>query len=87
MRESRWPYVGACLESVTGAFAPFLPARSSPLLTDDLLARLCAFTGGNHARVYKQNGTEADSGAWFLAASKEVVRPRLRMRPSPGPRS
>ncbi|TNY22907.1 hypothetical protein DMC30DRAFT_414646 [Rhodotorula diobovata] len=45
VRESRWPYVGACLESVTG---------------------------GNHARVYKQNGTEADSGAWFLAASKEV---------------
>ncbi|POY71663.1 hypothetical protein BMF94_5358, partial [Rhodotorula taiwanensis] len=29
-------------------------------------------TGGNHFRAYKQNGTEADSGAWFLAASKEV---------------
>ncbi|BGP57086.1 hypothetical protein JCM8202v2_004724 [Rhodotorula sphaerocarpa] len=29
-------------------------------------------TGGNHFRAYKQNGTEANSGAWFLAASKEV---------------
>ncbi|GAA5960275.1 hypothetical protein JCM3765_002524 [Sporobolomyces pararoseus] len=28
--------------------------------------------GGNHFRAYKQNGTEANSGAWFLAASKEV---------------
>lgn len=30
--------------------------------------------GGNHFRAYKQNGTEANSGAWFLAVSKEVVR-------------
>ncbi|GAA5968861.1 hypothetical protein JCM8115_006476 [Rhodotorula mucilaginosa] len=29
-------------------------------------------TGGNHFRAYKQNGTDANSGAWFLAASKEV---------------
>ncbi|KAG0663711.1 hypothetical protein C6P46_002280 [Rhodotorula mucilaginosa] len=28
--------------------------------------------GGNHFRAYKQNGTDANSGAWFLAASKEV---------------
>ncbi|GAA5927414.1 hypothetical protein JCM1841_000464 [Sporobolomyces salmonicolor] len=28
--------------------------------------------GGNHFRAYRQNGTEANSGAWFLAASKEV---------------
>ncbi|GJN92507.1 hypothetical protein Rhopal_005537-T1 [Rhodotorula paludigena] len=39
MRESRWPFVGSCLESFT---------------------------------AYKQNGTEAHSNAWFLAASKEV---------------
>ncbi|GAA5941582.1 uncharacterized protein JCM15063_001627 [Sporobolomyces koalae] len=45
MRESRWPFVGSCLESAIG---------------------------GNHFRVYKQNGTEANSGAWFLSASKEV---------------
>ncbi|BGP42077.1 hypothetical protein JCM10450v2_006163 [Rhodotorula kratochvilovae] len=45
MRESRWPFVGSCLESVTG---------------------------GNHFRAYKQNGTDANSGAWFLAVSKEV---------------
>ena len=30
--------------------------------------------GGNHFRAWKQNGTHADSGAWFLAASKELVR-------------
>ncbi|GAA6063716.1 hypothetical protein JCM10212_001827 [Sporobolomyces blumeae] len=45
MRESRWPFVGSCLESAIG---------------------------GLHFRSYKQNGTEANSGAWFLAASKEV---------------
>ncbi|GAA6031592.1 hypothetical protein JCM8097_006538 [Rhodosporidiobolus ruineniae] len=46
MRESiRWPWIGSCLESVTG---------------------------GNHFRAYKQNGTEANSNAWFLAASREV---------------
>jgi len=27
--------------------------------------------GGNHFRAWKQNGTEANTGAWFLAASKE----------------
>lgn len=29
--------------------------------------------GGNHFRVWKQNGTLADTGAWFLAVSKEKV--------------
>lgn len=29
-------------------------------------------TGGNHFRAWKQNGSEADTGAWFLAASKEI---------------
>ncbi|WFD36914.1 hypothetical protein MCUN1_003806 [Malassezia cuniculi] len=27
--------------------------------------------GGNHFRVWRQNGTQADTGAWFLAVSKE----------------
>jgi len=27
--------------------------------------------GGNHFRAWKQNGTLANSGAWFLAVSKE----------------
>lgn len=27
--------------------------------------------GGNHFRAWKQNGTMADTGAWFLAVSKE----------------
>lgn len=27
--------------------------------------------GGNHFRAWRQNGSEANSGAWFLAASKE----------------
>jgi len=30
-----------------------------------------SLVGGNHFRAWKQNGTLADSGAWFLAASKE----------------
>ncbi|KAI3617047.1 hypothetical protein CBS9595_002956 [Malassezia furfur] len=33
-----------------------------------------SLAGGNHFRVWKQNGTEADTGAWFLAVSKEEVR-------------
>ncbi|EIN12864.1 hypothetical protein PUNSTDRAFT_61150 [Punctularia strigosozonata HHB-11173 SS5] len=28
--------------------------------------------GGNHFRAWKQNGTEANSGAWFLGVSKEL---------------
>ncbi|KAK7028833.1 hypothetical protein VNI00_014846 [Paramarasmius palmivorus] len=30
-----------------------------------------SLAGGNHFRAWKQNGTQANSGAWFLAASKE----------------
>jgi len=30
-----------------------------------------SLVGGNHFRAWKQNGTLANSGAWFLAASKE----------------
>jgi len=30
-----------------------------------------SLVGGNHFRAWRQNGTLADSGAWFLAASKE----------------
>ncbi|KAH7099690.1 hypothetical protein BKA62DRAFT_709146 [Auriculariales sp. MPI-PUGE-AT-0066] len=30
-----------------------------------------SFAGGNHFRAWKQNGTMADTGAWFLATSKE----------------
>ncbi|KAK0533476.1 hypothetical protein OC842_002955 [Tilletia horrida] len=34
----------------------------------------CAETvnGGNHARYWRQNGSSADTGAWFLAASVEM---------------
>lgn len=32
-----------------------------------------SLNGGNHFRVWKQNGTHADTGAWFLAVSKEKV--------------
>ncbi|KAH9891837.1 hypothetical protein C8Q73DRAFT_90702 [Cubamyces lactineus] len=28
--------------------------------------------GGHHFRAWKQNGTDADSGAWFLGASEEM---------------
>ncbi|GAA5819970.1 hypothetical protein JCM11251_005431 [Rhodosporidiobolus azoricus] len=28
--------------------------------------------GGGHYRVWRQNGTQANSGAWFLAASEEM---------------
>lgn len=31
------------------------------------------FRGGNHFRAWKQNGTHADTGAWFLAVSMEKV--------------
>jgi hypothetical protein len=30
-----------------------------------------SLAGGNHFRAWKQNGTEANTGAWFLAVSKE----------------
>ncbi|WFD00971.1 hypothetical protein MYAM1_003730 [Malassezia yamatoensis] len=30
-----------------------------------------SLAGGNHFRVWKQNGSLADTGAWFLAVSKE----------------
>lgn len=35
-----------------------------------------SLAGGNHFRVWRQNGSEADTGAWFLAVSKEEVRHR-----------
>ncbi|KAL0579871.1 hypothetical protein V5O48_002118 [Marasmius crinis-equi] len=30
-----------------------------------------SLAGGNHFRAWKQNGTQANTGAWFLAVSKE----------------
>jgi len=30
-----------------------------------------SLVGGNHFRAWRQNGTEANSGAWFLASSRE----------------
>ncbi|PWN28634.1 hypothetical protein BDZ90DRAFT_205412, partial [Jaminaea rosea] len=30
-----------------------------------------SWSGGNHFRAWKQNGSEADTGAWFLAVSTE----------------
>ncbi|GAA5988950.1 hypothetical protein JCM5350_007493 [Sporobolomyces pararoseus] len=40
---------------------------------DDPIFGTCSQTlqGGNHFRVFRQNGTQANSGAWFLAVSKE----------------
>ncbi|KAG2344519.1 hypothetical protein BDR05DRAFT_961922 [Suillus weaverae] len=31
-----------------------------------------SIAGGNHFRAWKQNGSEIDTGAWFLAVSKEM---------------
>lgn len=31
-----------------------------------------SLAGGHHFRAWKQNGSEADSGAWFIGASKEL---------------
>jgi len=31
-----------------------------------------SFAGGNHFRAWRQNGTQANSGAWFLGVSKEL---------------
>lgn len=31
-----------------------------------------SLAGGHHFRAWKQNGTEANSGAWFIGASKEL---------------
>ncbi|GAA5832760.1 hypothetical protein JCM11251_005752 [Rhodosporidiobolus azoricus] len=42
-----------------------------------------SIAGGNHFRAYKQNGTDANSGAWFLAASKEVdLRKQHKIAPN-----
>ncbi|KIY71982.1 hypothetical protein CYLTODRAFT_440918 [Cylindrobasidium torrendii FP15055 ss-10] len=30
-----------------------------------------SFAGGNHFRAWKQNGTNANTGAWFIGASRE----------------
>lgn len=39
--------------------------------------------GGNHFRAWKQNGTEASSGAWFLAVSSEYdYRRRHEIKPN-----
>ncbi|SCZ89175.1 BZ3500_MvSof-1268-A1-R1_Chr1-1g01008 [Microbotryum saponariae] len=55
LRQSDWPFVGSCVESVVG---------------------------GNHFRAWKQNGTQANSGAWFLSASKEMdIRGRHKIIP------
>lgn len=34
-----------------------------------------SWNGGDHFRVWKQNGTDANTGAWFLAVSNEKVSP------------
>jgi len=38
-----------------------------------------SFAGGHHFRAWKQNGTLANSGAWFLGASKEETTAKKHM--------
>jgi len=38
-----------------------------------------SFAGGHHFRAWKQNGTLANSGAWFLGASKEEPTAKKHM--------
>lgn len=38
-----------------------------------------SFAGGHHFRAWKQNGTLADSGAWFIGASKEEPTAKKHM--------
>jgi len=55
-RQSYFPIWGTCWESVAGTN---LILRSSSL-------KVRPFVGGQHFRAWKQNGTLANSGAWFI---------------------
>ncbi|KDQ15157.1 hypothetical protein BOTBODRAFT_109093 [Botryobasidium botryosum FD-172 SS1] len=52
-----FPVWGTCWESVAGKCRS-VPRRLHPN---------CLYPGGNHFRAWKQNGTNANTGAWFLA--------------------
>ncbi|THG95180.1 hypothetical protein EW145_g8007 [Phellinidium pouzarii] len=68
--------LGTCLETLIGGnHLRYVVALLSPLLSSSLLSDSLYFTPNlpplYPQRVFRQNGTDADSGALFLAVSKE----------------
>ena len=57
-RQNYFPIWGTCWESIAGSYSNYL--LTSFILTTAILI------GGQHFRAWKQNGTQADSGAWFI---------------------
>jgi hypothetical protein len=55
-RQSYFPIWGSCWESIAGTY--LVPLSSSFTMQP--------FAGGQHFRAWKQNGTLANSGAWFI---------------------
>lgn len=58
LARQNFPIWGTCWESLAGSYFQFNP----------LVRRIPTgiLTGGHHFRAWKQNGTEANSGAWFI---------------------
>ncbi|KAF8625920.1 hypothetical protein AX17_006646 [Amanita inopinata Kibby_2008] len=62
-RQYYFPIWGTCWESLAGKYIHQTSrCRAHPKI------------GGHHFRAWKQNGTLANSGAWFIGASKEEAR-------------
>ena len=57
-RQHYFPIWGTCWESIAGSYSYYL--LSSVHITTGIII------GGHHFRAWKQNGTQADSGAWFI---------------------
>jgi hypothetical protein len=55
-RQFYFPVWGTCWESLAGACST----------VPNMLSLRALLLGGNHFRAWKQNGTRANTGAWFL---------------------
>ncbi|KAJ6499435.1 hypothetical protein C8R45DRAFT_115648 [Mycena sanguinolenta] len=68
-------YVNQTVRSLSSCFALYSEGVKTELRQDygDALLGTCleSLIGGNHLRVFRQNGSAADTGALFLAVSRE----------------
>jgi hypothetical protein len=72
-------WIGTCVESFTGG-NHFRGMSLTCVEVEQGFRQLIAFPAYHCATAWQQNGSAADTGAWFLAVSKEKVSSRSSLR-------
>lgn len=78
-RQHYFPIIGTCWESLAGK-CPAILRRTVALRSPWTPNCDAFFLGGQHFRAWKQNGSEANTGAWFIAYDVSLPYTFLTMK-------